>query len=124
MMEEKMSTRRKYSDEFKIKTVEGYLKWSEEGGSLRQYSMKNNISPVLLRNWVKAYAEGEESKSSTFNLVKVTNTNTVNYSNNYHENSFKDEIITINVSFGSIELPTNLEQYELINILSAIKEVE
>jgi len=124
MMEEKMSKRRKYSDEFKIKTVEGYLKWSEEGGSLRQYSMKNNISPVLLRNWVKAYAEGEESKSSTFNLVKVTNTNTVNYSNNYHENSFKDEIITINVSFGSIELPTNLEQYELINILSAIKEVE
>lgn len=119
-----MSTRRKYSKEFKAKTVEGYLKWSEEGGSLRQYSIKNNISAVLLRNWVQTYVEGDESESSSFNLVKVTNTNTVNYSNNYHNNSFKDEIITINVSFGSIELPTNLEQYELINILSAIKEVE
>lgn len=119
-----MSTRRKYSDEFKVKTVEEYLKWSEEGGSLRQYSIKNNISAVLLRNWVQTYVEGDESESSSFNLVKVTNTNTVNYSNNYHNNSFKDEIITINVSFGSIELPTNLEQYELINILSAIKEVE
>lgn len=115
-----MNTRRKYSKEFKAKTVEGYLKWSEEGGSLRQYSIKNNIPAVSLRSWVQSYVEDKESQSSSFNLVKVTNTNTFNYSNN----SFKDEIITINVSFGSIQLPTNLEQYELINILSAIKEVE
>lgn len=45
-----MGTRRKYSNEFKAKTVEEYLKWSEKGESLNKYSMKNNISPITLRS--------------------------------------------------------------------------
>lgn len=45
-----MGARRKYSNEFKAETVKEYLRWSEKGGSLNKYSMKNNISPISLRN--------------------------------------------------------------------------